>query len=610
MATVTRDTVDELRERLLTDTPFYAEHCLKIIDKRKKLVPLVPKAEQLRFDAALEAQRAAGKPMRVIVLKARQIGFSTWMQAKMIQRATTQPYQECVTVAHDMKTATKLFRMGLRMYRHLPQDPQLGIKPPISNRKSGRKLEFGNPSRLAADAGDEGLGSIYEVDTAKEVESGRGGTLSVFHGSEVAFWDDIEGKLTGLLESVPEDIDTLVGLESTAKGFNEFKDRWDDAYEGRSDYIPFFSPWFEDPAYTRPFLDEYQREAFLESFGKERIGEDEPMLRERFGLTDEQLHWRRHKIRSDLGGKMNKWYAEYPATPQEAFIATGSKAFEPSLVAKVMAMTEKTDPRVVSDDLPGPKVGQLEVTKRAMKRGRHGMVEVPTGYVWVPKGFAPLDGDSHWRVWEEPQEDGQYIASMDPSDDEETDRGETAWTAIEVINHRTLEQVAEYRTRDPMALVTIQLYIAALYWNQALVVVERTGGYGTTALNTIYHDFKYPRPRVYFRRSDDSREREGDRIGWYTDRTSKPPLLQSGEQLLLEENHGIKSRLLAEELTTYVREPSGKTRPEKNKFADLLMAWLIAQYVAHQVKPRSKRIGSTGVVSMVSQGVRDRWAVR
>jgi hypothetical protein len=96
-------------------------------------------------------------------------------------------------------------------------------------------------SRLAADAGDPGINSTYAVDTAKEVQSGRGGTLSALHGSEVAFWDDIEGKLTGLLESVPEDPDTLVVLESTAKGFNEFYDRWDDAWNGRSEYIPFFS---------------------------------------------------------------------------------------------------------------------------------------------------------------------------------------------------------------------------------------------------------------------------------------------------------------------------------------------------------------------------------
>jgi hypothetical protein len=173
----------------------------------------------------------------------------------------------------------------------------------------------------------------------------------------VAFWDDIEGKLTGLLESVPDDPETLVVLESTANGFNEFKDRWDDAEQGRSEYEPFFSPWFEDPSYTKPFADEYEREEFLRTFGLEAIGEDEPMLREQFQLTDEQLNWRRHKIRSSFGGKVTKFKQEYPATPVEAFIATGSKVFEPSLVAKDRLGHGEDRPPVPSDDLPGPESG-------------------------------------------------------------------------------------------------------------------------------------------------------------------------------------------------------------------------------------------------------------
>jgi hypothetical protein len=246
-----------------------------------------------------------------------------------------------------------------------------------------------------------------------------------------------------------------------------------------------------------------------------------------------------------------------------------------------------------------------------MKRGRHGMVEVPTGFEWVPRGFAPLDGDSVWRVWEQPQEKGQYIASMDPSDDDETDRGESAWTAIQIINHRTLEQAAEYRTREPVSLAKIQLYLAALYWNQAFIVVERTGGFGTGTLNTIYHDFKYPRPRVYFKRpAGDAKERESDRLGWSTDRQTKPELIEKGEELLIEGTHGIRSRLLASEFTTYVREPGGKTRPEKNAFADLLMAWLIGQKIAYEVKPRTDRLPGQGVTSMISESVQRRWQVR
>jgi hypothetical protein len=520
------DELGQLRERLAVDTPFYAEHALQIIDKNKRRVRFHPKDEQLRFDAALEEQRRNGQPMRAIVLKARQIGFSTWTQAKMIQHVTQSANADALAVAHDMSTAQKLYRIGYTMWQFLPPDPELGLKPTIKHRRAGRKLEFGNSSRLAADAGDPGINSTYAVDTAKEVQSGRGGTLSALHGSEVAFWDDIEGKLTGLLESVPEDPDTLVVLESTAKGFNEFYDRWDDAWNGRSEYIPFFSAWFEEPSYTHPFLNEAEREEFILSVGKEAIGQDEPGLIERFGLTYEQLNWRRRKIRSSFRGQVAKFKVEYPATPDEAFLSTGSKVFEPEQVARIVARTQKTDPRQPTDDGPGPEIGRLEITKKMIRNGRHGKVEVPTEHRWVKKGFAPQDGGETWRVWEQPQPGVPYIAALDPSDDEETDRGELAWNAIQIINHKTLEQAAEYRSREPAHLVKEQLYVAAMYWNQAFIVIERTGGYGSSIASTIYHDWRWSRSKMYFRKAQAAaHEKESDRLGWSTNKETKPELL-------------------------------------------------------------------------------------
>jgi hypothetical protein len=67
---------------------------------------------------------------------------------------------------------------------------------------------------------------------------------------------------------------------------------------------------------------------------------------------------------------------------------------------------------------------------------------------------------------------------------------------------------------------------------------------------------------------------------------------------------------LADELTTYVRDPNGKTRPEKNKFADLLMAWLIGQYIAYQVKPPTQRKPGQQMRSMLSDAAQRRWQVR
>src|SRR6188768_2405410 len=117
--------VDALRQRLLWDTPFWAANCAVIRAADKKAVRLVPRPWQVEFDAALEKQRAAGMPMRAIVLKARKLGFSTWVQAKFMQRVTQMEAQYALTVAQDRKTAGVLYDMAKLIYERLPTDPML-----------------------------------------------------------------------------------------------------------------------------------------------------------------------------------------------------------------------------------------------------------------------------------------------------------------------------------------------------------------------------------------------------------------------------------------------------------------------------------------------------
>jgi hypothetical protein len=146
-------------------------------------------------------------------------------------------------------------------------------------------------------------------------------------------------------------------------------------------------------------------------------------------------------------------------------------------------------------------------------------------------------GQNHpfWRVWDQPKEDGRYIVVCDASEGEEVERGESDFHGIQVIDHNTRKQVARYRSRIDPDLVGDQVYLAALHWNHAIIVVEKTGGYGMAMLRRIYFDYKYPRPLVYFRRShDSSRDREEDRLGWSTDRATKPLLVTTMTQVLRE----------------------------------------------------------------------------
>jgi hypothetical protein len=148
-----------------------------------------------------------------------------------------------------------------------------------------------------------------------------------------------------------------------------------------------------------------------------------------------------------------------------------------------------------------------------------------------------------------------------------------------VINHRTLELMALLEVQGDVNDLALQTYLAAMYWNRALVTVERTGGWGLPVLRTLAFDFKYP--RLYEKQVLD--ERAGsrlDRLGWDTTMETKPMLVARGEKILLEAPHLVRSRVLAQQMLYYVRNKRGLMGPDTGKHADVLMSWLIGQHIA------------------------------
>ena len=591
---------EEIARRLREDTPYYAEHLLKIADKRGEIVPLAPSKAQLACDAKLEAQRAAGKPMRAIILKARQIGMSTWIQGKIIQRTTQRPNYNAVVVAHDRDTGQKLYRIGERMYSNLPDDP--AIRPDLASHRRSRSLHFANGGRDAWLKGGAWPDSTYLVDTAGEFQAGRGGTYQAVHASEIAFWDDIITKLTALKNAVPRDPESLFVLESTANGNNVFKDLWDDAVEGHSEYVPFFWPWWKEEQYSLPFANEAEREAFRPGdTGQSPYATDEPKLLEpgpidtdtnkHVPLTLEQLHWRRVTIANECSGQMDMFHQEYPATPQEAFVASARQVFDADLVRGVLLETSLSDPREPSADHPGPNRGLLTAKSHTERRGRSGTIEVPEAPLWTPAHKLTLGQSPEWKIWgpAKPRTEGQYVVGADVSGGEvEAERGESAYHAIQVVDQRERVQQAEYRSRIDPDLLAEQLYLAALLFNKAWIAVEVTGGWGLPVARKIWMDYRYP--YLYFQQKPDTRtERKEHRLGWDTNKKTLPIIVANMAEQLREGIHGIRSRTLALELSTYVRNERGKMGPEPGKFSDLLMAYMIAQQVAGELPVKHDR---------------------
>lgn len=572
-------------ERLRRDAPLYAETCLKIVDKAANLVPFKYKLAQRKLWQTLVEQREAGKPMRVVVLKARQVGISTMSQGLLIQRCTLYNNHSALVVAHDLETGGKLYDIGHRMYNHLPGEPGSSpIKPATRGYHRSRMMHFANKGEPGTPVYPD---SRYLVNTANEPEAGRGGTYHSMHLSEVAFWADIERKMRNLLQAVPDRPDTLIVVESTANGHNAFKDFWDDAEAGRNDFIPFFFPWHEEPEYVRPFNSERERNTFRPGdTSQSPYAEGEQELLREYDLSLEQLNWRRYTIANKLSGSIEGFQQEYPASPEEAFIATGRRVFDSKRVKGILVSTRLTDPTSNDPETPA-------ACKRAIFTAKNRITRVgPTGdTVYVPEGIeveynVPF-GQQPFKLWlPDPPKDRHYVIGVDvasgimPEGNKEPD-----YSTIQVIDHQSREQVAEYKAHiEPLPLADL-VYMAAKHFNDAWVAVEVTGSHGLPTARRLYFDYGYP--FMYVRRSHDSRaERMENRIGWSTDVRTKPILEATAEELLRLENHGIRSRALAEEMLTYVRNERGKTGAEPGKHDDLLIAWMIAQQVANELQPK------------------------
>lgn len=582
---VAEPSAEEVLEHLRHDTPLWCDQLAKIRTKDKRVVRFVLNDAQRALEGMLAAQREAGKPQRLIALKARQVGVSTYVQAKLIQGGTLMPNFSGLCLAHDRETGAKLYQMGDRMYRNLPNEPEL--RPPVRHYQRARFMHWG------AEQVDGTLfpDSSYLVDTAGEAEAGRGGSYTAVHASEFAFWPNPIDKLTALQGAVPDDDpDSLFVIESTANGGNYFKDLWDAAFGGHSEWAAFFWPWWKEPGYARPFVNEAEREAFKIGEGPYAEGEqvlvDPGPIDTTTGLpqplTLEQLHWRRWMLANKY--KLDKFKQEYPATPEEAFVATGRKVFDPTQVAFLLAATEKTDPRIPTEENPGPLHAKLVSTKTEKMVGRLGPIEVQVGPKFKPRReLGPLE-TAEWKLWvPEPDPKTGYVIGVDVSEgisDSDPEDGEPAYHAIEVIDHKTGLQAAEYVSRIDPDLLARECYLAALFFNQAYVAVEKTGP-GNAVVLRLYHDYHYP--FTYFRKDHDRRSNEkvSDRLGWDTSRATKPILIANAEEMLREGSTGIRSRELASEMQTYVRaQRTAKTLPERGKFSDRLMAWMIAKQVA------------------------------
>ena len=282
-----------IRLRLKEDFPHYAAKCLRIRPKavvRGRNLPFLElNAAQLYIHERVEAQRLATGRVRVLLLKGRQQGASTYTQGRMVWRVSHTRGMRGYIMAHKDDSTSNLFKMAKTFYENLPE-----LIKPTKKASNAQELEF------------DSLSSGYKIATAGGREAGRSETIQFLHLSEAAYFKDAETTMAAVFEAVPEAEGTEIFIESTSAGpFGRFYEMCMEAQRGEGDFVLIFVPWFLTPEYRRDLPANFEATP------------DELEYAEEFHLSLEQIYWRRQKI-VNLHG-IAKFRQEYPSTVEEAF---------------------------------------------------------------------------------------------------------------------------------------------------------------------------------------------------------------------------------------------------------------------------------------------------
>lgn len=324
--------IDEVRSRWLSmrvatwkaDFKRFAREALRIRTKSGDLEPLILNQAQTILHDAAEVQLTEERWVRLAGLKGRRQGFSTYVAARGYWRATLWDRQNIYILSHEMTASSKLFDMTDLMQQKHPFPPTVGTD-------NAKELDF--PKR----------GSSYTVATAGQKAGGRGGGVSFFHGSEVAWWTNASDHFSASVQAVDEVRGTWgviwteprdplpfergkgkiegwvkppseIWLETTSAGpIGEFFKRYMDAMKKIGRYRAVFVPWTVQKEY-------YESGDFTPSQEADEEGElSEAEYQTLHKLSDGQMLWRRSKIH-ELGG-LGKFRQEYPLDVTEAFAA-------------------------------------------------------------------------------------------------------------------------------------------------------------------------------------------------------------------------------------------------------------------------------------------------
>lgn len=542
--------LSEILVKQLRSFYLYSPLYLKIQTKLGELSPLEMNEVQLLLNKIIEETRAEGRKVRLVILKARRKGVSTWVSGRFFWKTTTTPNHYSMIVTHEPEATDFVFKMHKRFLQHLPD-----FLKPTERYNNKRVLEFNTDD-------GKGLDSAVRVGTAGKEDFGSGQLIHNLHISELAKYPKhtCTSLLLSLLQCVPPSKDSEIIMESTAKGVGgEFYDRyWSSRYQYEfyldedgepayrktinetasedNEYASVFIPWF--------VFKEYQMDVKNEM----EFTDEEKELIVTHGVTPRQLAWRRWVLENQCDGDINLFNQEYPATAMDAFLSDSDNVFD---VRKIAARMK---------DAPEPKVTY------SYNFGTN-------NFYFDPKGKL--------LVWDEPKPGRDYVISCDPA---EGIPGKDP-TSIDVIDIATGSQVAHWGGYvHPDQCGTMLCYLGRRY-NTGLLVVERNN-HGIAVLDKIL-ELGYT--KLYAEMVVEPPARPRKRYGWVTTKTSKPRLVDILVEVFRQNEDGINHKGTLDEMMFFKQHEDMTFGAEEGHRDDKVMSYAMGKYVISKLPVSQKK---------------------
>lgn len=510
------------------------------------IVPFKLRWPQRVVYAVLCEQYINNLPMRVDILKARQMGLSTFISFLFMLLTVFRAYAKAVITA-DLEDHTKnLFKIYKTFFDHLndrlpnakkiKHDELAGIfnadnlKPTLAHAKYGEMMETEYGS------------STIECVTAGE-SSGRSGHYKYAHLSEAGYMKSLEDLCTSIFQTVSiNDTESIIIIETTANGYNEYKDRWDRDASGSTAFAALFIPWFKNPDYRKKAPDKLP-EFPLWFYDK---------LREHPEVTNDQLYW--YWIKYSESQNKSKTLQEYPWDPEDAFVSSGLNAFDAEILKSALNKSYRYNPEHV----------RFAYTKDYSLDGEHIKVS----------DVHPVEmlGEKTFRIYTKPVKGRHYVVICDPTKGDNND-----YSAIHVMDQNTGVQQACFNAKDDIDKVAFQLYCVGLYYNTALISSENNTG--PTIMNMLV---KMGYPKLYVEQSEvgeNVNQTVSLKLGHCTTRGNRDGMIADLQIAIRDNPDLIKDTETLKQMQTfqYVKSATGtiKAQAASQKYHDdLVMAYV------------------------------------